>query len=1206
MFFDKDEDDQDFLSATGGSKLASLFGMDVASTKKGNESLTYTAPKQPKKENAASGVPGSTPDLTMACIVQTYKYIDGEYKHQGKLGAAILSNHAATDYRILLYVSKQKQVTNVQISKNFVFTMQPNNYATFYDINRQGWSIMFESQQIAHKFAKEVAVAKANSCVSSLDSVIIQDLVQGDGGSLEMGDSAEVKYSGWLFTDHKLGQMFDSNVNSDKQLRFKLGKGKVIKGWETGIVGMKKGGRRLLVVPPSLAYAEQGMGDKIPPNSTLIFEIEMSRVKLAHGESTTPEQPSSEESGSQLTPATIESISRDTDGAPTEETVKSRSRSINEQLAHSPKSDKARLISRMAKMGQPMLPMVGAIPATATDSEEEDIPASCSTDGDIVPPTKPEPPLKTSSNPARNLQNRVPVENAMPTQSAAYPQGLPASQQIAVYQNPQLLPQQNSMTTQMHPHMSSVHPMAPFQTTPPQPLYNQPYPPQTYAAPVSSADVHVPVILSESRQHSTEMRMAMSTVSEKVDRILNKLETSGVSGYLNSAPSMETSILMQNIQRIVQENEHLKKELVECGTKLESQNCKIAELLQQNQKCVEQSHSLLEQRNDSYRNTSELSQSKVLTLEQEKAKLATELSSSTATVSSLQLEIAQIRKNESELRQTLMNSNHNSKSVQEQIEKMQKQHEEVQDQLKEMTNSYKEEKQQRKNLTFKMNQLSEENADLKMTNETLEKNVSDRKKKALEERRRFEEEIDEIRTQSEADIQALRKKLYSQKTSVTTTEQISQIEDDLRKMYEEKNERTLSSVQEKHNRALQSVEEEKSVLEQTVNDLQTKLQTLKTAVPENSEKEAELREQIEELKVWQEKYEKLRSQASTMKSKYDERIQELEEELEETTAKMQSLQENPSSQAATGASMDLTTEVKRIMNAVFQTSRSEFNKDETYQGSAVLSTLLQIIKTTTLTLVNKSEPKVNENSRDEEEKEDEKVEEVQEEEREVEREVEREEEETNKKDEDQTQTPEILPSDQADNIPAKSVSATRNIPQELPSPASPLSPEAASDQATADMESSDGQAQREVIDDGNCGEKKETPKEGDSVVANSPPAMESPASVNVKIVVTEAEEPRPQADFVAAPSSVGKEKGTATAEPSVHNNVPMSSSNSPSIPSKDDDDELQAKDFFSSELSAENKSDLSREDSFEDLRLHAPPPLFGSDDDDYDDQDLFG
>ncbi|KAL0186444.1 hypothetical protein M9458_018114, partial [Cirrhinus mrigala] len=71
--------------------------------------------------------------------------------------------------------------------------------------------------------------------------------------------------------------MFDSNLNKDKLLRLKLGAGKVIKGWEEGMLNMRKGGKRLMVIPPSLAYGSQGVANRVPPDSTLVFEAEIRR-----------------------------------------------------------------------------------------------------------------------------------------------------------------------------------------------------------------------------------------------------------------------------------------------------------------------------------------------------------------------------------------------------------------------------------------------------------------------------------------------------------------------------------------------------------------------------------------------------------------------------------------------------------------------------------------------------------------------------------------------------------------------------------------------------------------------------------------------------------------------------------------------------------------------------------------------------------------
>jgi FK506-binding protein 15 len=73
---------------------------------------------------------------------------------------------------------------------------------------------------------------------------------------VDKGDSVDVKYTGWLF-ENGIGKKFDGNTDSDKSFKFKVGKGKVIKGWDEGMVGMAKGGRRILVISPALAYGSQ-------------------------------------------------------------------------------------------------------------------------------------------------------------------------------------------------------------------------------------------------------------------------------------------------------------------------------------------------------------------------------------------------------------------------------------------------------------------------------------------------------------------------------------------------------------------------------------------------------------------------------------------------------------------------------------------------------------------------------------------------------------------------------------------------------------------------------------------------------------------------------------------------------------------------------------------------------------------------------------
>ncbi len=98
-----------------------------------------------------------------------------------------------------------------------------------------------------------------------------EDLVVGDGATAETGQQVVVHYTGWL-TD---GRKFDSSVDRNQPFDFALGLGMVISGWDEGVAGMRVGGRRRLTIPPQLGYGAQGAGGVIPPNATLVFEVEL-------------------------------------------------------------------------------------------------------------------------------------------------------------------------------------------------------------------------------------------------------------------------------------------------------------------------------------------------------------------------------------------------------------------------------------------------------------------------------------------------------------------------------------------------------------------------------------------------------------------------------------------------------------------------------------------------------------------------------------------------------------------------------------------------------------------------------------------------------------------------------------------------------------------------------------------------------------------
>lgn len=101
------------------------------------------------------------------------------------------------------------------------------------------------------------------------------DVVEGTGAAASSGQHVTVHYTGWLYENGQAGAKFDSSKDRDDPFDFPLGAGHVIRGWDEGVAGMKVGGTRLLIIPPALGYGARGAGGVIPPNATLLFEVEL-------------------------------------------------------------------------------------------------------------------------------------------------------------------------------------------------------------------------------------------------------------------------------------------------------------------------------------------------------------------------------------------------------------------------------------------------------------------------------------------------------------------------------------------------------------------------------------------------------------------------------------------------------------------------------------------------------------------------------------------------------------------------------------------------------------------------------------------------------------------------------------------------------------------------------------------------------------------
>ncbi|XP_045549272.1 FK506-binding protein 15 isoform X5 [Salmo salar] len=912
----------DFLLPKGGAKLASLFDLDQAASQ-GNESFQFRAPKQPKKTPTALSPspqkPAPTPSVLLATAVHAFHFVNGQYTKQGKVGAAILGNHPTREYMILLYGSQQKPITTAKIHLGFSFTVQPGNYGTFYDDQRHNWSLMFDSEKAGVDFCKELCVARWNS-ETTVDTLLTQDLLLGEGQAVDYGDTVEVTFTGWLLQNHNIGQMFDSNVGKDKLLRVKLGTGKVIKGLEDGMLGMQKTGRRLHIVPPTLGYGSKGIPNRVPSSSTLVYNVEIRRVKFAKdsgserqsgGLTTNSPSPSVDSLGFGMSPQSQPptSIPAEPRGKPLN--VKSNSR--NEQLMQLDTA-KAKLISHMAKMGQPILPFpTGAIPAQPDHSDSKTEVGSI----DL-----------SESHPSHHCLLPQPVQmSAAPPVHAVPEVVVPTAAQQPVFMET-VVPQAVDCGGSSH----AFQPYPSFQSAFGLSYLGQfhPHHAVSYQAP---SDV-TSFLMTEVRQHNTEIEQAVGKVADKINLLVSKVDELQKHGGGNSlglsSVSMETAMSLHNIQRITQENLFLKEVVLKKSTRVEEQNWKIRELLEQNQRCMEQSALLLEQRKDVLKTSNQQDQTSLLEAEQDKPHLTEYLAASSTLVSKLQLESSSLQCSVSDLQTQLSQALQDRESHSTQFDSLERLVEGLRKGEGRAQAQWRTEKLKRKEMQLRIANTEEELQGLRAGKGNLDKMLLERKRRWQCEHQHLSEEVEEARRSSQRETDHLRARRGeveqgarrgeveqgARRGEVEQGARRGEVEQGARRGEVEQGEQVVLDVdwqqggyeKELHSRELAEITQQRDILARTLSELQEQYMAAQSRAETS-------RKQLEMLLVEQEKRHA----------------------------------QQPSQDA-------MAEQVKRVMNRLFHSLRGEFGLHQSYQGSDVLGVMLSTIKSVTLDLLTAHNP----------------------------------------------------------------------------------------------------------------------------------------------------------------------------------------------------------------------------------------------------------
>ena len=355
------------------------------------------------------------------------------------------------------------------------------------------------------------------------------------------------------------------------------------------------------------------------------------------------------------------------------------------------------------------------------------------------------------------------------------------------------------------------------------------------------------------------------------------------------------------------------------------------------QSYVEQSHQILEQKNNSFQNNAEKNALRVLELEQDKMRLTADLSKLTGQISELNLEINKMQKSELEIRQQLREVSANTDTHKQNSERLLLENADLQTKLDTALNDLKKEKQTRKNAEIKLQSNEDEINELKQSQSTNLKLLDEKKRKYEQDRFIHENELEELKKTHTNEINLLKEKITRMKNNAneSQSEQLKQIEIDLNSEWQIKLDKSVLQIEQKYQNILSVSNEEKELLQKQLDDCKEAIKSYKYNQSKYEKEIDRLKQNLDESSVYKEKFDRLQSQAVLMKERYETRIKELIEAEPDTEV--------------------IGEEVKKLMNAMYRKLKSQIKPEQYYVGNGILTAMLKIIKMVTLQVLHDTE-----------------------------------------------------------------------------------------------------------------------------------------------------------------------------------------------------------------------------------------------------------